>query len=111
IFGLFTLIVVYDFFPNLIGFLNIEPRFLTYLILGLVLISLFIPRYRIKKEDKEEDKSNRISNFFPFIYIFCLIGFLFLLGGHSTSGVINGISISIFVLLLIIEIIKVKKSV
>jgi asparagine N-glycosylation enzyme membrane subunit Stt3 len=100
----FTLIVIVDFFPNLIGVLQIDPNVLKYLILFFVLVSLFIPRYRKNKSKIES------ANFFPYIYIGGLVGILLLLGGKSSSGVLDGVSITLFIVLLISEVIRRKKS-
>lgn len=96
----FTLLIIYDFFPNLIEVVKFPAHNLKLVLVLLLVVSLILPNAKSKKGD------SRKGNFFPFLYFFVLFLILTLLGGESQSGLVDPYFIGIFLLLLFLELIK-----
>lgn len=98
----FTLLIIYDFFPNLTEVVKFPAQNLKLVFIFLLVVSLILPNAKRKKD------SHKV-NFYPFLYFFVLFFVLTLLGGESQSGLVDPYSIGIFIFLLILELIKYVK--
>ncbi|MDQ0271740.1 hypothetical protein J2S17_003628 [Cytobacillus purgationiresistens] len=78
----FTLLFLYDYFPNTLLANSIPKGVLVALILGLFLFSLLFKKYR-DTNNKEILKWEILST----IYILFLMGLFTILGGQSSSGI------------------------
>lgn len=101
----FTFLLIYDFFPHLLNLLIIPPEGLKYLIILVIFIALFIPKYR-KNVEEENFKFGLIS----FVYILGLTGLFTLLGGKSSSGLFDGVIIWVLVVVYLFKTIKYIKN-
>jgi L-asparagine transporter-like permease len=77
----FTLLFVYDYFPNILFAKAILKSILIWLTVGLLLFNLIFKRYR-KPNKLEVFKRQLFSTF----YILFLIGLFTILGGESSTG-------------------------
>jgi hypothetical protein len=103
----FTVLLVYDYFPNTPLGDTIPKGLFTGLILGLFLYSLLF-----KKHEDANDKEILNWQIFLTAYILFLIGLFTMLGGQSSSGIsFTNISLWIVLLISIVEIISQSKKV
>ncbi|PID05490.1 hypothetical protein CSV65_09630 [Sporosarcina sp. P31] len=77
-----TLLLIYDFFPKLISFINIHKSILIVLILVITLIGLFMNRPQ--KEDVP--RFNPLWQIIVLAYFIALIMIFTLIGGFSQVG-------------------------
>lgn len=78
----FTLLFAYDYFPSISQIVEVPKSVFIFLLIGLVLVSLFLNRGR-----NVDNKDTLKCQIFITGYIFFLMGLFTILGGESATGI------------------------
>ncbi|APH06964.1 hypothetical protein A9C19_05045 [Bacillus weihaiensis] len=78
----FTILFVYDYFPNNSLLVEVPKSVFSFLVIGLYLVSMLFKRKR------SVDSKNVLKwQVFTIVYILFLMGLFTILGGESTTGI------------------------